>query len=63
MNNSLTDALVEEILNIRDSGVVNMLDVYGVQREAYKREFLELVSFIEEHRDIYSRFILSGERA
>lgn len=58
----ITDTLVEQILEIRASGVINMFDATGVQVEANRREFYELVIFIEEHRAEYGRFILTGER-
>ena len=58
----ITDKLVEQILSIRDSAVVNMFDVIGVQVEANKRNFFELVLLIEDNRKAYSKFILSGDR-
>ncbi len=56
----ITDTLFEQIMAVRSSGAVNMFDATGVQIEANKNGFYELVIFIEEHRDIYSRFILTG---
>ena len=61
-NTLMTDTLVGQILEVRASGAVNMFDAFGVQREANERGLYELVIFIEEHRDTYSRFILTGER-
>jgi hypothetical protein len=61
-NTLITDTLVEQILAVRASGAVNMLDATGVQWEANQRGFYELVIFIEEHREAYSRFVLTGER-
>ena len=61
-NTLITDTLVAQILEVRSGGAVNMLDTSGVQREANERGLYELVIFIEEHRDTYSRFILTGER-
>jgi len=58
----ITDKLVEQILAIRASGAVNMFDANGVQIEANKRNFFELVILIEENRKAYSNFILSGDR-
>ena len=58
----ITDTLKEQILAVRSSGVINMFDANGVQVEANKREFYELVIFIEEHKDVYTHFILTGER-
>ncbi|MFZ2577282.1 MAG: DUF5049 domain-containing protein [Lactococcus hircilactis] len=39
-----------------------MLDVNEVQRLAFEREFYELVNYIEENREKYWRFIMTGER-
>ena len=58
----ITDKLVKQILTIRASGAVNMFDATGVQVEANKRNFFELVVLIEENRKAYSNFILSGDR-
>ncbi len=51
----------EQILAVRDTGLTNMFDVSTVQRIAYERSFFELVVFLEEHKDEYIRFILTGE--
>jgi len=58
----ITDTLLEQILAVRDSGVVNMFDINGVQIEANKRGFYELVIFLEEEKAAYSQFILTGQR-
>ena len=58
----ITDKLAGQIITIRDSGAVNMFDTHGVQVEANKRNFFDLVVFIEENRKAYSKFILSGNR-
>ncbi len=58
----MTDKVMEQILNIRALGTYNMIDITGVQREAFNLNFHELVIFIQEHRDQYIRFILYGER-
>lgn len=50
----------EQILAIRATGRTNMFDVNAVQRIANDMDFYELVIFIEEHRDRYVRFILTG---
>ena len=50
-----------QIMDIRDSGQVNMFDIPGVQRMAFEMGFYELVCFIEEDRAAYVRFILTGE--
>ena len=51
----------EQIFAIRDTGLTNMFDTRAVQRIAYDMNFYELVVFLEEHRDKYVRFILTGE--
>ena len=53
--------LKEQILDIRDSGLTNMLDANAVQRVAFERGHYELVCFIEDHRGDYARFIMSGD--
>ena len=57
----MTDKVFEQIMAIRDSGVVNMLSVQEVQRIAYDRDFYELVIYIEEHRKEYWHFIMTGK--
>ena len=51
----------EQILAIRASGLTNMFDTRTVQRIAHDMDFFELVLFLEEHKDKYVRFILTGE--
>ena len=51
----------EQILAVRETELTNMFDTLAVQRIAHKRDFFDLVIFIEEHRDEYARFILTGE--
>ena len=51
----------EQILAIRKTGLTNMFDTLAVQRIAHEMNFFELVVFLEEHRDEYARFILTGE--
>ena len=58
---SMTDTIREQILAIRDTGLTNMFDLPVVQRLAYERDFFELVTFLEDHRSEYVRFILTGE--
>ena len=55
------EVLKEQILEIRDSGETNMLDTRFVQRLAHERDFFELVCFIEDQLEKYSRFIMSGD--
>lgn len=51
----------EQIIAIRDTGLTNMFDVITVQRLAYERNYFELVTFIEEHKNEYVNFILTGK--
>ena len=60
MNTLFTQIIIDQIMLIRASGAVNMLDSYGVQWQANDRGFCELVIFIEENRRAYSNFILTG---
>ena len=57
----MEDKVKEQILAVRDAGLTNMFDTRTVQRIAYDMGFFELVLFIEEHKDKYVRFILTGE--
>ena len=58
----MNETVFSQIMDIRDSGRVNMLDVPAVQRMAFEMGFYELVCFIEEDRAAYVRFILTGEQ-
>ena len=56
----LTEKIKEQIFAVRDSGAANMCETAAVQRAAFDRGFYELVLFIEENRDAYWEFILTG---
>ncbi|MBW9171202.1 DUF5049 domain-containing protein [Clostridium estertheticum] len=58
----ISDKIVEQILLIRKYGKYNMFDIVNIQREAYDREICELVSFLEEHKEEYCKFILTGNK-
>ncbi|MEQ2869141.1 DUF5049 domain-containing protein [Selenomonas noxia] len=58
----MNEKVVSQIMDIRNSGRVNMFDVPSVQRMAFEIGFYELVCFIEEDRAAYVRFILTGEQ-
>ena len=58
----MNETVVSQIMDIRDSGRVNMFDIPSVQRMAFKMEFYELICFIERDRAAYIRFILTGEK-
>ena len=53
--------LFEQIMDIRDSGLTNMLDANAVQRIAFKRGYYELVCFIEDDKGKYAKFIFTGD--
>jgi len=55
------DQIIRQIIAIRDTGETNMFDTPMVQRIAYERGYFELVTFLGEHKDKYSHFILTGE--
>ncbi len=57
----MTEKIKEQIMEIRDSGVTNMLDVKSVQFHAFHNGFYELVNYIEEHPKEYWHFIMTGE--
>ena len=57
----MNETVFSQIMDIRDSGRVNMFDVPRVQRMAFEMGFYELVCFIEDDRAAYIRFILTGE--
>jgi hypothetical protein len=52
----------EQILKVRDTGETNMFDLGAVMRIAMREEFYELVSYLQDHKREYSRFILTGKR-
>ena len=56
----MMEKIREQIFAVRDSGVANMCDTAAVQRAAFERDFYELVLFIEENREEYWNFILTG---
>ena len=58
----MNETIFTQIMDIRDSGRVNMFDIPAVQRMAFEMGFYELVCFIEEDRAAYVRFILTGEK-
>ncbi len=52
--------IIEQILAVRDTGLTNMFDVTAVQRIAFDMELYELVTWLEDHKQEYSSFILFG---
>ena len=57
----MEDKVKEQILAVRDTGLTNMFDTNTVQRIAHDMDFFELVIFLEEHKDKYVHFILTGD--
>lgn len=57
----MTEKIREQILAVRETGRTNMFDIPMVQYIANEMRFYELVIFLEEHRNKYVHFILTGE--
>lgn len=58
----MSDKVRDQVLAIRATGRTNMFDTNAVQIIADEMHFYELVVFIEEHKDKYVHFILTGEQ-
>ena len=57
----MTEKIKKQILEVRDTALINMLDFKGVQQIAEELGLLELVSYIDEHPEEYGNFILYGK--
>lgn len=59
----MTSKVREQILAVRETGLVNMFDANGVQYVAYQQNAFELVNYLNdnENRKEYARFIMTGE--
>ena len=57
----MDEKVKEQILAVRATGRTNMFDTNMVQVIANEMRFYELVIFIEEHKEDYAKFILTGE--
>lgn len=57
----MTDKIKEQILVVRDTALTNMFDLCMVQKIASEMKLYELVVFIEEQKDKYIKFILTGK--
>jgi hypothetical protein len=55
-----TQTVRDQLMKVRDRGESNMLLVPAVQRIAYDLGCYELVAFIEDHREAYVTFIMTG---
>ncbi|MGF0139874.1 DUF5049 domain-containing protein [Streptococcus alactolyticus] len=53
----------QQIIAIQESGLTNMLDTNYVQRLAHERNFFDLVIFVEDHKQEYVHFIMTGDEA
>ena len=60
MNPVIDETLKEQILQVRDTGLVNMFDIKGVRQIAEAMELAELVRYLDEDRKGYAEFILYG---
>ena len=60
---TLTPTIRKQIMAIRDSREVNMLDTRAVQRIAEHEGYHELVVYLAEHRKEYWNFIMTGEES
>ena len=59
----MNETIFTQIMDIRDSGRVNMFDIPSVQRVAFESGFYELVCFIEEDRAAYFRVMYIHEES
>lgn len=59
---TITEEIKEQILKVRATGLVNMLDINGVQRVAFENDFYALVCLIDEDKQAYVNFIFSKLR-
>lgn len=57
----MSDAVKDQILAIRDTGLTNLFDTATVQRLAFERGYYKLVDFIEIEAKVYANYILTGK--
>ena len=57
----MTEVIKKQILDIRDSGETNMFDVSRVKIISLRKGYFELLEFLENNKNAYVRFILTGE--
>jgi hypothetical protein len=57
----MTAKVKKQILQVRDTALINMLDFQGVKQVAIDLGLLELVAYIDEHPEEYGDFILYGK--
>ena len=60
---TMTGKVQEQILKVRETGLVNMFDTAGVQYVAYQENSYDLVNYLNEKENTkeYVRFIMTGE--
>ena len=56
----MTAKIKNQILQVRDTALINILYFQGVKQVAIDLGLLELVNYIDEHPDEYGNFILYG---
>lgn|GEM_PF-2175623 len=59
---NITPKIIEQILEIRNSGETNMFDTSTVASIAKREGFRELTNYLKEHGQEYFHFILKGKR-
>mgnify|MGYP000877088038 FL=1 len=57
----MTNKIKEQILAIRDTGETNMFDVRKVQEIALREGYDELLIYLADNVEAYSRFILTDK--
>ena len=59
----MTGKVKEQILKVRETGLVNMFDTSGVQYVAYQQDSYDMVNYLNEKDNIkeYIHFIMTGE--
>ena len=57
----MTSKIKEQILAIRDTGETNMFDVRKVQEIALREGYDELLIYLADNVEAYSRFILTDK--
>jgi len=57
----MNEKVKKQILAVRDTGLTNMFDINAVQKIAYDLDMYELVNYIEDDKDGYVHFIITGE--
>ena len=57
---AMTRRIKEQIIKVRDTGLVNMCSGKEVQRVAFDMDLFDLVAYIEDEPKEYFNFILTG---